>query len=149
VIYAYECANGHQFERSLELARYAEPQTCECGAESRKVITAVRGYVRGDVCYDSPIDGRPVTSMRARRDDLARNNCVEYDPEMKTDVARRIEREQVELERRVESTVEATIESMPAKKRERLASELQAGADCVPERGPVPLKTITRIQHGN
>jgi hypothetical protein len=32
---------------------------------------------------------------------------------------------------------------------ERLASELLAGADCVPERGPVPLKTITRIQHGN
>jgi len=149
VIYEYECDSGHRFERHLPVERYAEPQTCKCGAGSHKVITAVRGYVRGDVCYDSPIDGRPVTSMRARRDDLARNNCVEYDPEMKKDVARRIEREQVELERRVESTVEATIESMPAKKRERLASELRAGADCVPERGPVPLKTITRIQHGN
>ena len=29
--------------------------------------------------YKSPIDGRVITSRSARRDDLARNNCVPYE----------------------------------------------------------------------
>ena len=33
--------------------------------------------------YRSPIDGRPITSRSARRDDLKRNNCVEYEPSLK------------------------------------------------------------------
>lgn len=33
--------------------------------------------------YRSPIDGRPITSRSARREDLKRNNCVEYEPSMK------------------------------------------------------------------
>lgn len=32
--------------------------------------------------YTSPIDGRVITSRSARRDDLKRNNCVEYEPSM-------------------------------------------------------------------
>jgi hypothetical protein len=33
--------------------------------------------------YRSPIDGRPITSRSARREDLKRNGCVEYEPSMK------------------------------------------------------------------
>lgn len=33
--------------------------------------------------YNSPIDGRPITSRSHRREDLRRNGCVEYDPSMK------------------------------------------------------------------
>lgn len=32
--------------------------------------------------YPSPIDGRPITSRQARKDDLARNGCVEYEPSL-------------------------------------------------------------------
>lgn len=32
--------------------------------------------------YRSPIDGRPITSRSERRDDLKRNNCVEYEPSL-------------------------------------------------------------------
>lgn len=32
--------------------------------------------------YKSPIDGRMITSRSERRDDLKRNNCVEYEPSM-------------------------------------------------------------------
>lgn len=41
-LYAYRCAEGHAFDRMLPLARYAEPQACDCGAAARKVLTAVR-----------------------------------------------------------------------------------------------------------
>lgn len=33
--------------------------------------------------YRSPIDGRPITSRSHRREDLARNNCVPYEPSLK------------------------------------------------------------------
>ena len=32
--------------------------------------------------YRSPIDGRPITSRSHRREDLKRNNCVEYEPSL-------------------------------------------------------------------
>lgn len=32
--------------------------------------------------YRSPIDGRVIGSRSARRDDLKRNNCVEYEPSL-------------------------------------------------------------------
>lgn len=42
-----------------------------------------RPYVISDIPeYRSPIDGRPITSRTHRRDDLKRNNCVEYEPSM-------------------------------------------------------------------
>ena len=40
-------------------------------------------YIISDIPeYRSPIDGRPITTRSERRDDLARNNCVEYEPSM-------------------------------------------------------------------
>lgn len=32
--------------------------------------------------YRSPVDGRLITSRSERRDDLKRNNCVEYEPSL-------------------------------------------------------------------
>ena len=147
--YVYECPNGHTFERILRVAEYLHPQSCECGKWGKRVITAPTVFAAKDVCYDSPIDGRPITSMKARRDDLARNNCTEYDPEIKKDYARRIEREQLQLERTVEATVEATIEQMPVRKREQLETELRSGADCAPERQAAPFVSTTKVQHGH
>jgi putative FmdB family regulatory protein len=147
--YAYECQNGHYFERVLPVAEYATAQICECGSPGMKIIQAVRAFIQKGICYDSPIDGRPITSMRARRDDLARNNCQEYDPEMKKDYHRRIERQQAELERSLESSVEAAVEAMPVRKREKLQEELAGGADVVPERQAAPFKSITKVQHGH
>ena len=41
----------------------------------------VMPMVRSDIQpYASPIDGRMITTARERRDDLARNGCVPYEP---------------------------------------------------------------------
>ncbi|WP_420960131.1 hypothetical protein [Brucella sp. IR073] len=32
--------------------------------------------------YRSPVDGKPITSRSERREDLKRNNCVEYEPSL-------------------------------------------------------------------
>lgn len=38
--------------------------------------------IRDIPTYTSPIDGRPITSRSERREDLKRNNCVEWEPGM-------------------------------------------------------------------
>ena len=80
--------------------------------------------VAADVSYDSPIDGRPITSHDAWKEDLKRNDCVAYDPEMKTDAKRRIAEADAKLDALVDAHVEASIEQMPTAKRAQLYSEL-------------------------
>lgn len=68
-LYAYKCGEGHSFERNLPLARYNEPQTCDCGSVATKLITAPR--VVSD-CID-PIygaDGKMHDSMKSYKHSL-------------------------------------------------------------------------------
>lgn len=97
--------------------------------EGRHMRRAPMIFVSPDIHYQSPVDGRVITSKSARQDDLARNNCVEYDPEMKTDYRRRIAESEKALDKSVDEQVEKSISTMPARKRERLAGELRAGFD--------------------
>lgn len=47
--YDYECPScGDAFERVLPLAEYNTPQTCECGSQAVKVISAVGFVLKGD-----------------------------------------------------------------------------------------------------
>jgi len=91
-------------------------------------------FVSQDVCYDSPIDGRPITSMAAHRDDLARSGCVAYDPEMKKDAARRRQESADKLESSIDDHVEREWAGMPSQKKEVLAAEMQAGVTLEPVR---------------
>lgn len=128
--YAYRCENGHAFDRYLKLADYAQPQTCECGAAATKVICAP--MIQPDIPgYTSPIDGRWIGSRTARRDDLRRHNCVEYEPSMKEESARRRAREDAALDAKIDEHVEREIYAMPAVKRDRLVAELEGGIDAV------------------
>lgn len=135
-IYEYLCEAGHAFERYLQLADYATAQRCACGAASQKRISAP--MVVADLPgYQSPVDGRWIEGRKARREDLARNNCVPYEPSMKADYMRRIETSGAEIDRKVDEHVEAEIAKMPARKRERLEAELRGGADVAVDRSTV------------
>ncbi len=39
-LYDFRCSEGHRFERFVALAEFASPQACECGAPSRRVLSA-------------------------------------------------------------------------------------------------------------
>lgn len=133
-VYEYLCQCGKSFDRYLPLEKYKEPQNCDCGKVAEKQISRPMMVSVKEVHYTSPIDGRPITTMAQRKEDLARNNCIEYDPEMKTDYTRRIEREEKQLEAKIEESVNAQIAKMPARKREKLSSELSSGIEVSTER---------------
>lgn len=147
-LHDFMCERGHVTEELV--AQGVDQITCACYLPAHKVfLTPPMGFVQRDICYDSPIDGRPITTKQARLDDLARHGCIEYDPEMKKDQAARIAREEAALEAAVDQTVDREIAQMPARKREKLEAEMQGGMDAVPERmtpNVAPLKV--EIAHG-
>ena len=79
--------------------------------------------------YESPIDGKLITSRQARKEDMARSGCVEYEPSMIEYQKKTYAREDAKLEKKVDEIVEREIFSMPAHKREKLVNELESGAD--------------------
>jgi putative FmdB family regulatory protein len=134
-IYEYECKCGKEFDRYLPLSQYLDPQNCECGKVALKVIrTAPMGFVQAPVCYDSPIDGRPITSRAERMQDLARSGCIEYDPEMRKDADRRVKEQEQALDKSVDDYVEREFATMPIRKKEALAAEMQQGITVEPVR---------------
>lgn len=113
----------------VSITECSKPQKCECGLMADRVyLTPPKGFVQRECVYDSPIDGRPITSWQQRRNDLARSGCQEYDPGMKQDTDRRIKAEDAALDRNVDNFVDEQIAKMPVRKLEILESELKSGA---------------------
>ena len=125
--YEYVCPSGHRFERVLRVSSYKDPQLCGCGKEGEKIISAPMVFVSPEIRYTSPIDGKIITTRQQRLDDLARNNCIPYDPGMKQDADRRRRESEAKLEKSLDATVEKQIHTMPTRKREKLTAELQGG----------------------
>lgn len=131
-VYIYRCANHHQFERFYTVKEHDSAVSCEsCDLVAQQVISPpTMVTVRASIAYDSPVDGRIITTHAARQDDLKRNNCVEYDPEMHKDAARHREERQAALESSIERDVTESIARMPDGKRRQLKQELiHQGAD--------------------
>lgn len=131
-IYTYRCTNNHQFDRFLNLKDYKQPQVCECGADSKKIImpTMINCDIAPWDSYISPASGKLITSYKQRRKDMAEHDCVDYEPSLKKHITSHMETEEAKLEKAMDETVEAEFEKMPIRKREKLAEELTSGADC-------------------
>jgi hypothetical protein len=75
-VYEYKCEDNHIFDRYLPLDRYNEPQICECGKGSKKVLTGL--YVQPDMeAYKSPIDGSYVGSRSQHRKHMKHHGVIE------------------------------------------------------------------------
>lgn len=68
-LYDFTCGAGHRFERHVPLARFDDPQSCDCGSSARRMICAPR--VKSD--YIDPClgpDGRMHDSLASYRRSL-------------------------------------------------------------------------------
>lgn len=124
-LYSYRCADGHLKEDWYSINSYPQVVTCACGLYAHIAIQAPLSVkVAQDVAYDSPIDGRHITSHAQRNEDLKRNNCVPYEPEIRQDYDRRLKDGEAKLDKAIDEHVEATIAKMSTAKRAKLYSEL-------------------------
>lgn len=131
---------GKVEERVVPSNDLQKPQWHQCSSVAAALmekifLRAPMGFVQRDICYDSPVDGRPITSKAARIDDLRRNDCIEYDPEMRKDAERNRREAEARLDRAVDETVDAAWAVWDTRKREKLAAELESGADANVARG--------------
>lgn len=136
-VYEYRCPLGHEFEQFCSVALWESKRHCpHCTLMADQIISApLLVKSAPDVCYDSPIDGRPITSMQARQEDLKRSSCRPYDPDLKSDQDRRVKQDEAALDQAIEATVEEAVTKMDGRTRGRLASELlEQGVDATVER---------------
>lgn len=141
-LHDFECPAGHVTEEVVGAG--IEQILCRhCPDLAQRVfLRAPMGIVRPDIHYTSPIDGREITSVQARLEDLARSDCVPYEPGIKQDQERKRMESEAALERSVDNTVDREIALMPARKRERLEAELTGGLTAEPTRGTPAARPI-------
>jgi len=142
-IYEYRCPFCLKVEdhyRSVE-GRTDAP---ECHRRPMERLISAPMVVPDLPGYQSPVDGRWIEGRNARREDLARNNCVPYEPSMKADQARRLAASNAAIDAKVDAHVESEISRMPARKRELLEAELR-GSDVTVQRSSVPAGTRVDI----
>ena len=98
-------ARGTVFRRIVERDNLP---ACSCGGTLLRPVEAptVAGAITP---YESPASGKWITSASARRDDLARTNCVPYDPGMKQDAARNQKASMARTDALVEHFVDKTV----------------------------------------
>ena len=124
--YSYRCANKHETTKFFRVRDYVEAVDCDqCELAAVRVFTVpVMVTAKPDLCYDSPVTGKPITSWAAREEDLKRHNCIEYDPEMKKDSDRRNQERDAALDASIEQSVSRQIAKMSSAKRQQLIKEV-------------------------
>lgn len=87
-IYTFKCSNGHtETHYAKIIERDAIRQCASCGANLLRILEAPA--VRTDISpYQSPVDGRWIDSRAARREDLKRHGCIEWEPGIRQDLPR-------------------------------------------------------------
>lgn len=129
-LHDYRCPAGHTFSQYCKVADLSVPVICAThGARAERVfLRAPFGQV--DIqAYQSPIDDRPITSRRERKEDLKRAGCIEWEPGIEQDLNRRRAEEERQFDSSIERTADEIITNWPVQKRERLAAEMDHGLD--------------------
>ena len=125
-LYEYRCANKHLTQKLYRMRDYVEAVDCEqCDLAAVRIFTPpVMVKAAQDICYTSPIDDHLITTHAARQDDLKRHNCIEYDPEMKKDAARKQQERTDSLDAAIEETVFREVAKLPKSKKDQLIKEV-------------------------
>lgn len=126
--YAYKCGCGRVRDVVKPLARLNCAETCICGEVMGRQISAVR--VVGDYAgYDCPVTGKRIEGRRAHHENLKRQGCRVLEPGEKEQNESRRQQEERSFEASVDHTVESFVHNLPTEKRDRLITEIAAGAD--------------------
>ena len=128
-LHDFECASCGDISERVVPAGVEFAECPVCLATAQKVfLRAPAGFVQADICYDSPVTGEAITTKQKRIEDLARNECIPYEPGMRQD-AERVRRESDQrLEKAFDASVDEFFATAGARKVEKLEQELRAGA---------------------
>jgi hypothetical protein len=95
------------------------------------VAVAVRGDYAG---YQCPVTERWIEGRKAHKENLKRQGCRVFEAGEREGFERRKRAEERDFDRQVDATVEAFVEGLPTRRRERLFEEVASGATAVLDR---------------
>lgn len=122
-LYVFRCPDDHNFERFLKLEEYDTLQYCDCGQKAKRQATCAMIQPMFED-YESPIDGSAITSKKKRKEEMARNDCVDYEPSMKEESTRHMKAGEAALEKEIDHTVDKYWDGLSSKERENFAREV-------------------------
>jgi putative FmdB family regulatory protein len=126
-IYEYECPKGHVTEAFRSMDQRDDAPRCGCSRPTRKIISAVRGFVSfpaaGGQEYVSPTSGKYIANKKQRADDLARTNSRPYEGfESESKAAKkRAKEEEKKQDAKLHDNVSRAFYNLSPKKRKILA----------------------------
>ena len=135
-VYDYECVScGNVEEKVHSIAVLGIQQYCSvCDGRMNKLLSAPMVHV-SKVEYRCPITNEPITTKQQHDNNLARHGCRVLEAgEVEQAKRKRLESNK-QLDKSIESEVERLVETMPSKKKEKLANEIASGVDLTTMRG--------------
>ena len=136
-IYSYECSQCKEISNAFRKIddRHNGPVCCGIETKLKIMPTMINFDMPNWERYESPVSGKLITSYKERKADMEEHGCVDYEPSMRKHATKNMEDCDRKLEKKMDETVEAEIQKMPARKKEKLDQELDnAGAEVVYER---------------
>lgn len=131
-MYSYKCPTCARrwdiFKPLAELNRVELCGNCNFAMNRQVVAPMVRGDYAG---YKCPITGSWVEGRRAHEENLRKHGCRVLESGETEAVKRNRAASEAALDASVEATVEEFFETLPTEKKERLAAEVESGADTV------------------
>lgn len=133
-LYDLKCRAGHTFTRFIPLRELEVPQLCECGEGAERQVSAP--FVRGDLPpYRSPVTGEWVQGRAARRADLARSGCVEWEPGIGRHGAAQRAQSEDRLSAALMETFSRELAKLPSAARERVTNEMAQNEVVIERKG--------------
>lgn len=128
--YDYKCATcGRGREVILRLSELDSLVKClHCQSEMNRQVSAPR-IVTDYPGYVSPVTGRWVEGRAAHREDLAVSGCRILEPGEREAYEQASRRRDLDLDRKVDGSVEEFIATTTPEKRDALASAIEHGLD--------------------
>jgi putative FmdB family regulatory protein len=106
-----------------------QPETCHrCKSTLQRMIAAPRVQVDYPG-YTCPITNKWIEGRRAHTENLKQHGCRVYEPGETAAAKAASAASETQFEHMLDRSVEEFVETLPAAKRERLASEIESGLD--------------------
>jgi len=136
-IYAYLCnvcgGSRDVWKRIADLDRNETCQECATPGMVRRVTApAVRGDYEG---YRCPITDKWIEGRRAHMENLRKHGCRVLEPGEREGLTRQRAQEEAAFDASIDNTVQEFVETLPTRKREQLAAEIDNGLDLQVTRG--------------
>jgi len=125
-LYDIICPEAHKSERFIPLEKFEEPIICACGLPARRAISAPM-FTVDHTGYSCPVTGDWIGSKAAHRENLDKHGCRVLETGETEQYKSSKAREEAEFDKKIEATVEKTIETWSSDKKEALHNELVNG----------------------